>query len=169
MTCTHIVPSAYSYTHTHIHTFIQHTHFIQHTRTYIHLSHTFIQHTHIHTLSNTYTNIQLEDTSLSQSHIEQDFAKNIQDLAERFAEEIEDLKTAISDMFGCVEDEIGGERAIRDLGSEKGRRELEEETAEVEVEVINAVKNFEVSVELLASSKSEPLNQVPVSYSWSLL
>lgn len=50
-------------------------------------------------------------------------------------------------MFGYVEDEVSGERGIKDLGSEKSRRELEEEVAEVEVDVVNAIKEFEVSLE----------------------
>ncbi len=99
--------------------------------------------------THTHTHTQLDDVSLSQSNIEQDFAEHIQDLAEKFAEEIEDMKTAISDMFGLVEAETGVERFIKDLGGEKSRRELDEETAEVEVDVINAIKKFEVSREEL--------------------
>ena len=87
---------------------------------------------------------QLDDSALSQSHIERDYAKHIQDLAEKFAEEMEELQIAISETFCYAQDGIGEERIIKDLGSEQYRRELEEEVAEVEMKVKNAIKEFEV-------------------------
>lgn len=88
---------------------------------------------------------QVADVSLNQEHIDSDFASDICEMAEKFAEEIDNLKKAMCDVFGDWEGMGGGQMEVKQLGKLADLNRIHEEVAEVQNKVKNTTKQFRVS------------------------
>ena len=80
-----------------------------------------------------------------QEHVDSDFASHIQNAAEKFAGEIEELKEDISALCGdWKEAESFEEMEVKELGDDERLKEIEEEIDKLTNEIKLATVEFKV-------------------------
>lgn len=76
----------------------------------------------------------------------------IREAAEKFAEEIEDLKKTMSDAFGEWEAMAEKDLLVKGLGKLDDLQRIEEEISEVQTEVMTDKKQFKVCIKLRSAT-----------------